>query len=59
MKTPAELVNAIMDRLDQEIESSLEASNTVTDGTEQIHEGRAELATQLYNWIIKEAKENE
>ena len=54
MKTPEQLFNAILDRLEQEIESSVEAMNTVTDGSEQIHEGRAELASQLHNWIMKE-----
>lgn len=59
MKTPEQLINDILDRLEGETISCKEAMNSVTDGTEQIHEGRAELASQLYNWIIKEVKENE
>ncbi len=57
MKTPEQLINAILDKLDGEAESSIEAMNTVTDGSEQIHEGRGELANQLFNWIIKEGME--
>ena len=52
MQTPEKLIIEILDKLDGEAESSIEAINIVTDGSEQIHEGRAELANQLYNWIM-------
>ena len=56
MKTPEhQLINDILDTLDEEVDSCIEAMNSVTDGSEKLHEGRAELATQLYNWIFQRA----
>ena len=50
-----EKLSAIEDACEQEIIQSEEAVETVTDGSEGIHEGRVEFAEQILN-LVQEDK---